>query len=125
VDKQIKLLDLVKFYMHRWWILVIGLLAGAILFGTYTACFVTPIYQSTCSFYTENSKDMLTQDATNVNLNTIMVRKELVATYAEVLSSNVFMKKVAEESDLGYTKEEILSMLSMTSRNNTEILAKA
>ena len=51
-----------------------------------------------------------------------MVRKELVATYAEVLSSNTFLQMVAEESDLGYSYRDILKMISMTDKNDTEIL---
>ena len=34
----------------------------------------------------------------------------------------MFLKKVAEESGLGYTHEQLLRMISMTSKNETEIL---
>ena len=122
MEKQINLMDLIKLYMRRWWVLVIGLVIGGIVAGTYTALFVTRMYESAGSLYTENTNDYLSQEVTDVNLNTIMVRKELVGTYAEVLTSNTFLKKVAEESGLGYTHTELLSMLSMTSKNETEIL---
>lgn len=122
MEKQINLMDIIKLYTRRWWALVIGLVVGGIIAGTYTTFFVTRIYESAGSLYTENSTDILQQDITDVNLSTIMVRKELVATYAEVLSSNTFLKKVAAESNLGYTNEDILKMLSMSSKNQTEIL---
>ena len=122
MEKQINLMDLLKLYMRRWWVLLIGLAIGGILVGTYTALFVTRMYESASSLYTENSNDYLSQDVTDVNLNTIMVRKELVGTYAEVLTSNTFLKKVAEKSGLGYSHSELLSMLTMTSKNETEIL---
>lgn len=115
-------MDIIKLYTRRWWALVIGLVVGGIIAGTYTTFFVTRIYESAGSLYTENTTDIVQQDVTDVNLSTIMVRKELVATYAEVLSSNTFLKKVAAESNLGYTNEDILKMLSMTSKNQTEIL---
>ncbi len=122
MDKQINLMDLLKLYLHKWWALVIGILIGGIVAGVYTAAFVTPIYESAGSLYTENTNDIVAQEITDVNLSTIMVRKELVQTYAEVLTSNVFLKKVATESALGYTHDQLLSMLSMTSKNETEIL---
>lgn len=122
MEKQINLMDIIKLYTRRWWALVIGLVVGGIIAGTYTTFFVTRIYESAGSLYTENTTDIVQQDVTDVNLSTIMVRKELVATYAEVLSSNTFLKKVAAESNLGYTNEQLLEMLSMTSKNQTEIL---
>lgn len=122
MEKQINLMDIIKLYTRRWWVLVIGLVVGGIIAGTYTTFFVTRIYESAGSLYTENTTDIVQQDITDVNLSTIMVRKELVATYAEVLSSNTFLKKVAAESNLGYTNEDIIKMLSMASKNETEIL---
>lgn len=122
MEKQINLMDLIKLYLRRWWVLVIGLVIGGLVAGTYTAFFVTKIYESAGSLYTENQTDVVQQEMTDVNLSTIMVRKELVDTYAEVLTSNTFLKKVAEESNLGYTHEELLGMISMTSKNQTEIL---
>lgn len=122
MEKQINLIDLVKLYLRRWWVLVIGLIVGGIVAGTYTTFFVTRIYESAGSLYTENQTDIVQQEVTDVNLSTIMVRKELVGTYAEVLTSNTFLKKVADESNLGYTHEQLLQMISMTSKNETEIL---
>lgn len=111
-----------KLYLQRWWALVAGIVAGGIVAGIFTVLFVTPMYVSAGTLYTENSNDVVSQDVTNVNLNTLMVRKELVQTYAEVLTSNVFLKKVAAESGLGYTHEDLLRMISMSSKNGTEIM---
>lgn len=122
MDKQINFFDLVKLYLQRWWALVAGIVAGGIVAGVFTVLFVTPMYVSAGTLYTENSNDVVSQDVTNVNLNTLMVRKELVQTYAEVLTSNVFLKKVAAESGLGYTHEDLLRMISMSSKNGTEIM---
>lgn len=122
MNKQLDLLELIKLYLRRWWVLLIGVLIGGILFGTFTVFFITPIYVSAGSLYTENTDDVVAKDVTDVNLNTLMVRKELVQTYAEVLTSNVFLKKVAAESNLGYSHEDLLKMISMSSKNETEIL---
>ncbi len=122
MDRQINVMDILKLYMKRWWYLLLALIIGGIIAGVYTMLFITPQYTSYCTLYTENSTDIVSQNVTEVNLSTVMVRKELVQTYAEILSSNTFLVKVAEESDLGYTGAEILRMISMTDKNDTEIL---
>lgn len=121
MDKQINLMDLMKLYMRRWWLLVIAMIIGGTVSGLFTAFFVTPMYVSGGSLYAENTTDIVTT-TTDINLSEVMVRQELVKTYAEVLCSNVFMKKVATSSGLGYNHEQILRMVSMTDKSNTEIL---
>lgn len=122
MEKHIDLMDLIRLYTRRWWALVIGLVSGGLIFFLVTIFMITPMYTSAGSLYTENSNDVITQEVTSVNLNQIMVRQELVQTYAEVLTSNVFLKKVAVESGLPYNHDQLLRMISMSSKNETEIL---
>lgn len=122
MEKQINLIELLRLYLRRWWVLLLGVLAGALAAAVITEFFITPMYVSASSLYIMNTDETTASAETDVNLSTIMVRKELVQTYAELLTSNVFLKKVVAESGLDYTHEELLGMLSMTSKNNTEIL---
>lgn len=122
MDIQINIMDLIKLYMKRWWCLLLAVIIGGTIAGVFTKAFITPMYTSYCTLYTENSTDVANRNVTEVNLSTVMVRKELVATYAEILSSNTFLRKVAEQSNLDYTAQDILRMLSMTNKNETEIL---
>jgi len=121
LDKQFNLTDLLKLYLRHWWRIVVVMLICGILSGLYTIFFINPTYESAGSLYAENTSETVS-GTTNVNLNEIMVRQELVRTYAEVLSSNVFLKKVAKESNLGYTYQDILNMITMRDKNETEIL---
>ena len=125
VDRQINLMDILKLYLKRWWVILIALIVGGAIAFTYTTSFVTPMYTSYGTLYTENSSDILNQDISGVDYNTVMVRKELVDTYAEVLTSNSFMQIVADQSDLGYTPAQIRSMIAMQSKGETEILVIA
>ena len=121
MDKQFNLTDLLKLYLRHWWRIVVVMLICGILSGLYTFFFISPTYVSEGSLYAENTSDTVS-GTTNVNLNEIMVRQELVRTYAEVLSSNVFLKKVAKETNLDYTYQDILNMVTMRDKNETEIL---
>ncbi len=123
MEKQINIMDLMRLYLHRWWALLIGFIIGAIVSGIITVFFITPEYTATGTLYAEDSNDAMQQNAQSMDLSTLVVRKELVGTYVEVLSSNVFLKKVAQESGLDYTYGELQGMLSMKAKNQTEILA--
>ncbi len=122
MDKQINIMELLKIFLKRWWCILLAVIIGMTISGVYTVAFVEPLYMSYGTLYTENTTDVMNQNVTEVNLSTVMVRKELVATYAEILSSNTFLQKVADECGLGYSSGEILNMLSMKDKNETEIL---
>ena len=122
MDRQINLMDLFKLYAKRWWCLVAAIVVGGIIAGLITQFLITPMYTSYGTLYTENTTDVVSQNLTEVNLNAVMVRKELVKTYAEVLSSNAFLNKVSSESGIGYDSNQIRSMISMSDKNETEIL---
>lgn len=123
MEKQINLMDLMRLYLHRWWALLIGLVVGAIISGIITVFFIAPKYTATGALYAEDSNDAVQQNIQSMDLSTLVVRKELVITYAEVLRSNDFLKKVAQKSGLDYTYSELQGMLSMEAKNETEILA--
>lgn len=122
MDRQINLMELLKLYAKRWWCLLLAILVAAGIAGVYTKLFVTPMYTSYGTLYSENSTKKDVSVEGEETLNSAMVRKELVTTYAEMLSSNTFLEKVAEESGLHYTASQILGMISMTDKNDTEIL---
>lgn len=123
MEKQISMIDLIRLCLRRWWALLIGLIVGAIISGIVTIFFITPTYTVTGTLYAENNVDATRPSAYGMDLNTLVVRKELVGTYAEILRSNVFLKKVAQESGLEYTYRDLQNMLSMDVINETEILA--
>ncbi len=123
MEKQINIMDLMRLYLHRWWALLIGLVVGAIISGIITVFFITPEYTAIGALYAEDSNDTMKHNIQGVDLSTLVVRKELVVTYAEILRSNDFLKKVAQESGLDYTYSELQNMLYMEAKNETEILA--
>lgn len=122
MDRQINLMELLKLYARRWWCLLLAIIVVAGIAGVYTKLFVTPMYTSYGTLYSENSTKKDINAEGEETLNAVMVRQELVTTYAEMLSSNTFLEQVAEESKLGYTGSQILKMISMTDKNDTEIL---
>lgn len=90
MDKEINILDLARLYMQRWWALLIGVVVGGLVAFSYTLFLVTPMYVSTGTLYTKSTNDLVSNRVTNVNIDTLMVQKELVQSYAEILTSNVF-----------------------------------
>ena len=46
MEKEIDIINLLRVYLHRWWVLLIGILVGGIISGVFTVFFVTPMYVS-------------------------------------------------------------------------------
>ena len=124
VDRQINLMDMLKLYLKRWWIIAIAMIIGGIIAGTYTTLFVKPRYTAYGTLYTETSADVMNQ-IVDIEYNNLLAKRELVMTYAEILSSNSFMQLVAEQSGLEYSADQVRSMISMSPKNETEILVIA
>ena len=55
-------------------------------------------------------------------MNEINASQKLVNTYIEILRSNTYMAKISDNVGLGYSANQIKSMLSMNALNQTEIL---
>lgn len=119
MEKEIKISDVVGLILSKKWIILSCVLLCAIGTYVYSAFFVDPVYTSTGKLYVSNVQDKRNN---NVELSEMTTSARLVNTYVEILKSEYFTNKIAEEVNLGYSGQEIKKMLSMASINNTEIL---
>ena len=75
-------------------------------------------YIAVGSLYCENSqRDNETAPNEN-NLNTVMVVKELAATYKEMLLSNTFLGQICENIEGIYTQEELSGMVNIINKGD-------
>lgn len=75
-------------------------------------------YEASAMLYVENNQ----QKSDVLNINDITAAQKLVNTCQIIFQSNTMLKSVIFELDLPYTKEELSSMISVTSVNNTEVM---
>lgn len=91
-------------------------LAGAFVISNY---FIDPTYVSSVKMYVVpgDADDSLVRP----NINDLTYAQKVVNTYIEILKTNSFLSKIAVETKLGYTVEDLNKMVSFKVLNNTEI----
>ncbi|OQB12020.1 MAG: Capsular polysaccharide type 8 biosynthesis protein cap8A [Firmicutes bacterium ADurb.Bin193] len=120
MDNEIKFIDLLPILLRRWWLIVgCALLCGAIAL-TYTHFFMEELFVSKGLLYVNSSSSKET--TANLTLSNITTSQKLVSTYIEIINSDTFMDKVSERSNTGYAPDRIRHMVSMSAKNETEIL---
>ncbi len=121
--KQVNLLSAVRFVLgHFYLVLLAGLIAGGCTFAA-IKLFVTPIYESSVSFYVYNSAAE-TSNRT-VNSADLEAAESLATTYSKILGSNTVLDAVLE--DLGnngndLSRKELSEMVNASVVTNTQLL---
>lgn len=113
------LINVVELILKKWWVILCAMLAGGLLFYSYTAYLVDPIYVSSGSIYVNNLRE---KKSDNINMSDMAASQLLVFTYIEILNSDTFMTIVAEDSGLDYDYKQVRDMISMQVKNDTEVM---
>ncbi len=110
-------MELLGVYLSKWYLLLLGLIAGAVVAGLYTYFLVTPKFSATSKLYmVSNSSDTI------VDLTDFNIGNSLSADYEELLKVRPVLEEVIEEEGLEYTYEQLKSMVSISTKSNTRIL---
>ncbi len=106
-------------------IIVTTLLVGIVAF-VYSETMVLPTYQSSVTMYVNNNNRSTLLSKTQTSGADMQASQMLVGTYKEILKSDTLTGEISEEVErrygLDYSAGQILSMLSASSVNDTEIL---
>lgn len=119
LNEQLNILNIIDMLLRRWTLVLFTTILVGVFAFVYSEVFVSPVYSSTAALYVNSEREKTTDDVTASNLNS---SRQLVMTYAEILSARTFLTTVAEDLDNAYTATQIKNMISMDSLNNTEIL---
>ncbi len=116
---EIDLLEIIVFYLRKWWIIAILLAVGTSISLGFVVNFVTPMYQADISIYVNNSRGR--SEAEYLSSADIYAAQELVNTYVSIAKSDRVLNKVAENLNDEYTAEELSEFISAKQLNETEI----
>lgn len=79
---------------------------------------MTPIYKASVTMYVNSNKNATSG---NISYNDITTAEKLVVAYGKMITSNAVLDEVAREVELGYTAQQIRTMIS-TPVDETQIL---
>lgn len=117
-EEIIKIEDIIKMLKRRWKMIVsitIILTISSIIMGFYI---ITPKYEASTKVFIgkENSNDTKYSD------NDVNMYQKLLKTYAEVIATNNLVERAINKEGLNITSEGVLKGLTVTPRNDTQIL---
>ena len=117
---EIDLKRLILALFHKAWLLVLcALVAGALAY-IYTANFITPLYRASVSIYVNNANPQMV-NSSYISGSDLATAQRLVNTYVNIIRSDTVLEKVAQQSGLDITTNQIRGMMTAESVENTEI----
>ncbi len=122
MEKTFSIEDIVRLLISRIWVIVLGLVIGGAGVFLISKLAITPQYSSAVTMIV-NKENTIT-DANGNKVTTVYGSTnaaDLIKTYSIVVKSNTVLEPVAEQLGLGYSPEELRSMFSLSSVDNTEV----
>lgn len=98
-----------------WYVVVIGILIGAIVTVSYSAFLKTPLYESSSMIYLRGTNK-------NVSLDDLRLGTALTKDYEVLFKSRPNMEKVIRNLDLDYSVKQLSNMIEISNITDTRIL---
>lgn len=119
-EMEIDLLELLRVLLRKWYLLLLGLVIGAVLAGGYT-WMQAPVYESTVQFYIlpQSGNDTISTSDTQVGT-------ALSSDFVEIAQSRTVIDaaidEVEREEGVTLTREEVQGMAEISVKPDTRIL---
>ena len=125
--EELDIIELLYALKNKIKYIVITVVVFALLGLIYSKFFVTPMYKSSTTFVLSKSKNLTIQSENNTNSeaitqNDISLNSKLVLTYSEIIRSKTIAKEVINSLGLDMTISEFISGVSVTSKDDTELI---
>ncbi len=125
---SINVLDVLKDFAHKWWIILVASVVGACALFLYTFFTTDQKYTAKAMMYVNNSSvtssinDVL-DSVTSISSGNLQASRTLVSSYAVIMKTHLILDDVLNtaETEEEYTYDQLVAMISVGSVNNTEI----
>ena len=114
---EIDLLGLLFYFRSRLLFIIVTFMLGALIAGLVTKFMITPKYTATAKMYMVSASSDSVVDLTDLNLGT-----SLSSDYEEMIKIRPIFEDVISDEKLKYTYEQLLSMVSIATVEDTRIL---
>ena len=113
---SIDLMELGLVLLHHWVFLLVGLLIGAVLAGSYTVFRVTPLYRASSTIYIFNKTTSIT------SLSDIQLGSQLTVDFQIIAKSREVMEAVIEDLDLNMSTGALSGQVSVENPTDSHML---
>ena len=116
-EYEVDLAGLLSAILRHWWLLLLAAVGAALIMLAYTRFFVTPLYQSSVSFYVNNGQ----RSEEKISNADITASQNLVDTYIVILKYGTTLEEVIEDAELDCTPAQLLSKIDCKAIDGTEV----
>ena len=122
-EVEVNIAPLLSTLLKKLWLIVLCTLVMALLFQGFTRVFIKPTYKSSFTAFVNNQTKIQAQKS-EVNTSDLQASRELVQTYARILTSNTVLEAAANSKILNFnvTPQEISGYISTEIEDKTQII---
>lgn len=116
---EIDLGELLRYYLRRWWLLLLGGLAGILLAGVITFVLVEPTYEASSMIYMRGAGTAIT------SIQDLQIGAELTNDYEVIFKSRPILEEVVDKLKLDMNYKKLRDMVELSNPTDTRILKVA
>lgn len=119
-EVEIDLLELLHALIKKWWLILLGGIAGAVVMGLVTFFLITPQYESSAMLYILNKTTSVTSMADIQIGSALSSDFQVIATSKPVIDTAI--EQLAEETGVTYSRKDITDILKVSNIDDTRLL---
>ena len=116
-EYEVDLAGLLNAIVKHWWLVLLAAVCAALIMLVYTRVLVTPLYQSSVSFYVNNGQ----RSEDKISNADITASQNLVDTYIVILKYGTTLDEVIEDAELKCTSAQLADKIDCKAINGTEV----
>lgn len=119
-DMEISFLEMFYVLLKKWWLILIGMIVGAVVMMIITVYMITPMYRSQAFLYILSKTTSVTSIADIQIGSAVSADFEIIATSKPVIDGAI--EKIKKETNKTFTRQDIKSRLEVNNIEDTRIL---
>lgn len=120
--EEIDIKEILYFMLKKRAYIILATILGIIAGVVYTKFFVTPMYTADTTVLLSKPTTSSSDSSDAITQSDITLNSKLVATYSEIMKSRTVAQEVKEKLGLSISEESLMSNISVSAKDDTEML---
>ena len=114
-EDVIDLMEIAHLLLHKWKLLLVALLAGAVLGGAYCAFMLETTYRAEASLYITSNESLL-------SFSDLQLSSALTEDYAYIIKSRTVLERVIDEQQLDMDYKALEKLVSVANPDSSHVI---